>query len=122
MSWSFEIPTAPLPSVADRFSHIHEKIGLIKKEIDGRTSVDLATDKLSCVAMERMFEIIGIATDHIPDEIKIHEAGVDWSAVSAMSDRLGDVLVRVEPDVLLHWARDLMPPLEQCAARRRSSQ
>lgn len=122
MSWSFELPTAPLPSVAERFSHIHEKICLISSEIDGRTCVDLTTDKYTCVALERMFEIIGIASNYIPYEIKIHEANVDWQAISEMSDRLEDVLIRVEPDTLLHWARDLMPPLEQCAERRRSKE
>jgi uncharacterized protein with HEPN domain len=70
--------------------------------------------------MERFFEIIGIASDHIPNEIKKREAEVDWTAVAEMSDRLGNVAIRVEPDTLLHWAHDLMPPLERCAARLRS--
>ncbi len=121
MSWSFEIPTVPLPTVEERFSHIHEKIGLINEEIGKRTPSDLTKNEYTCLALERMFEIIGIVSDHIPNEIKLHEADVNWQAISKMSDRLGDVLVRVEPELLLHWAHDLIPPLEKCAERRRST-
>lgn len=115
-----ETGTIPPPSVAERFSHIYEKIALVKEAIAGRTAADLAKDMRTCVAMERFFEIIGIASDHIPNEIKKREAEVDWTAVAEMSDRFGNVAIRVEPDTLPHWAHDLMPPLERCAARLRS--
>ena len=62
-----ETGTIPPPSVAERFSHIYEKIALVKEAVAGRTLADLAKDKRTCVAMERLFEIIGIASDHIPN-------------------------------------------------------
>ena len=63
-------------------------------------------------------EIISVACDHIPDDIKTTENQVDWRTLSEMSVRLEDSLERIEPDTLWNLANDTLLPLKACAASR----
>jgi uncharacterized protein with HEPN domain len=78
----------------------------------------LAEDEIRQMAMERMFEVIGIASNHIPICLKTKETGVDWDAIANLSDRLGNAHDRIEPHVLWSMAHEKLPPLRACAERQ----
>jgi len=106
------------PSVRDRFVHISEEIEAIEFMLAGIAQEQLAEDELRRMAMERMFEIIGIASDHIPANLKAQEVEVDWQAIAELSDRLGNALDCIETAVLWNMAHEKLPPLLACAKRQ----
>jgi len=63
-------------------------------------------------------EIIGVASDHIPDDVKITEPQIDWRTLSDMSARLENTRDRVEPDILWKLANDTLISLKACAISR----
>ena len=118
MSFYIEVKSEAEPSVRDRFGYILEEIELIESTVIGISEQEFAGDELRQLAMERMFEIIGIASDHIPVDVKAQETKVDWQAIAMLSDRLGNALDRIEPDVLWNMANERLPPLRACAERQ----
>lgn len=106
------------PSVSDRFVHILEEIEAIESVLTEVSEQQLFQDELRRLALERMFEIIGIASDHIPVALKAQEIEVDWQAIAQLSNRLGNALDRIETEVLWNMAHTKLPPLRACAERQ----
>jgi uncharacterized protein with HEPN domain len=69
------------------------------------------------MALERLLEIISVASEHIPTAIKAAEPMVDWSCIAGIGDRLENTHDRVEPGVLWSIARETLGPLKVCAER-----
>src|ERR1019366_7766709 len=80
------VSTGPetLPSVADRFAHILSAIDAVQEELHGITEDALANDRMRRLALERLLEIISVASDHIPANHKAVENGVDWQAIATL--------------------------------------
>src|SRR3954447_9445247 len=91
-----------LRSITDRFADIASMIHEIEKVLFGISQQDLVGDWKREMALERMLEIIGLASDHIPAELKAAEKDVDWQAIPRLTAGLENPLDRIEPDVL--WA------------------
>jgi uncharacterized protein with HEPN domain len=106
-----------LRSVTERFADIASMIHKAEKTLLGISLQELGDDLNRRMALERMLEIIGVASDHIPTELKAAEEGVDWQAIAAISARLENALDRIEPDVLWTISHDKLPPLKACAER-----
>jgi uncharacterized protein with HEPN domain len=93
---------------------IHE----IEKILLGISQQELVDDWKRRMALERMLEIISVASEHIPADLKTAEADVDWQAIVAIGRRLENTRDRIEADVLLAISHDKLPPLKACAERR----
>ena len=105
-----------LPSVAERFGHILSAIDAVQDELHGISEDALAKDRMRRLALERLFEIISVASDHIPASLKVVENGVDWQAIADIGGRLENTRDRIETDVLWTISRDKLMPLMRRAA------
>jgi uncharacterized protein with HEPN domain len=108
---------AALPSVTDRFAHIASMTHEIEKALLGISRQELVDDWRRRMALERMLEIISIASDHIPANLKGAERDVDWQAIADIGARLENTRDRIEADVLWTISQDKLPPLKACAER-----
>jgi uncharacterized protein with HEPN domain len=104
-------------SVTDRFADIASMIHAIENVLLGISQQELVGDWKREMALERMLEIIGVASDHIPAELKAAKKDVDWQAITAISARLENACDRIEPDVLWAISHDKLPRLKVCAER-----
>jgi uncharacterized protein with HEPN domain len=107
-----------LPSVTERFGHIASMIHKIETVLSGTSRQELAGDEMKRLALERMLEIISIASDHIPASLKAAEKDVDWHTITAIGQRLENTRDRIEADVLWTISHDTIPTLKACAERR----
>ncbi len=107
-----------LPSVADRFAHILSAINTVQEELHGISEGALANDRMRRMALERLFEIISVASDHIPANLKAVKNGVDWQAIADIGGRLENTRDRIETSVLWTISQDKLVPLKACAERR----
>jgi len=77
----------------------------------------LAKDRRRRLVLERLFEIISVASDQIPASLKVVEDDVDWQAISDIGRRLENTRDRIETYFLRTiWQGKLMP-LKTCAER-----
>jgi uncharacterized protein with HEPN domain len=106
-----------LPSVTDRFGHIASMIYEIEKTLLGISQQELIDDRRRRLALERMLEIISVASEHIPANMKAAETDVDWQAITVIGQRLENTRDRIEADVLWTISHDKLPPLKVCAER-----
>ncbi len=116
---SWEFPTSDLvePTVSDRFGHIISAIDHIEECLQGLSQQQFAKDQLLPIAFERLLEIISVATDYIPTDIKNSDVSVDWSNLAEVGRRLEKVSERVDPDVLWNVAVHKLRPLKVFAKR-----
>jgi len=104
-----------LPSVADRFGHILSAIGAVQEELYGISVDALAKDRMRRLVLERLLEIISVASDHIPTNLKVVENGVDWQAIADIGSRLENTRDRIDTNVLWTISQDKLMPLRACA-------
>jgi uncharacterized protein with HEPN domain len=106
-----------VPTVEDRFFHILSAIGAVQEGLHGISEDALANDRMRRMVLERLFEIISIASDHIPADLKATENGVDWQAISDIGARIENTRDRIEPNVLWTISQDKLIPLKVFAER-----
>jgi uncharacterized protein with HEPN domain len=106
-----------VPSVQDRFAHILSAIDTVQEILGGISEGALADDRMRRLTLERLFEIIGIASDHIPANLKAVENCVNWQGIADIGSRLENTRDRIEPNLLWTMARDWVTPLKECAER-----
>jgi uncharacterized protein with HEPN domain len=106
-----------VPSVADRFAHILSAIDAVQEELHGTSEDALANDRMRRLALERLFEIISVASDHIPANLKAAENDVDWQTIADIGGRLENTRDRIETNVLWTISQGTLMPLKACAER-----
>jgi uncharacterized protein with HEPN domain len=106
-----------VPSVKDRFAHILSAIDAVLEELHGISEGALANDRIRRMALERLFEIISVASDHLPANLKAVESVVDWQAIDDIGDRLENTRDRIETHLLWTMSQDKLMPLKVCAER-----
>ena len=106
-----------VPSIEDRFSHILSAIDAVQEVLHGISENALGNDRMRRLTLERLFEIISIASDHIPANLKAVENGIDWQAIADIGGRLENARDRIETDVLWTISQDKLMPLRECAER-----
>jgi uncharacterized protein with HEPN domain len=116
---SISPPTEPeaIPSVSDRFAHILSAIGTVQEALQGVPEGELASDRMRRLALERLLEIVSMASSHIPASLKAAENGVDWQAIADIGDRLENTRDRIETHGLWTVSQDKLMPLKVCAER-----
>jgi uncharacterized protein with HEPN domain len=117
---SISPPTEPeaIPSVSDRFAHILSAIGTVQEALLGISEEELAIDRMRRLALERLLEIVSMASSHIPASLKAAENSVDWQAIADIGDRLENTRDRIETHVLWAISQDKLVPLKVCAERQ----
>ena len=106
-----------VPSVLDRFAHILSAIDTVQEVLHRISENALGNDRMRRLTLERLFEIISIASDHIPANLKAVENGIDWQAIADIGGRLENTRDRIETDVLWTISQDKLMPLRECAER-----
>jgi uncharacterized protein with HEPN domain len=106
-----------LPSVTDRFGPIASMIHEIEAVPSGISRQGLIDDWRKRMALERMLEIISVASEHIPASMKAAETDVDWQAIADIGKRLENTRDRIEVEVLWTISHDKLPSLKTCAER-----
>ena len=107
-----------VPSVTDRFAHILSAIGTVQEQLHGISEEALADDRMRRLALERLLEIISMASSHIPANLRAVENGVDWQTIDDIGARLENTRDRVETHVLWRISQDKLMPLKVCAERQ----
>jgi uncharacterized protein with HEPN domain len=105
------------PTLSDRFIHILSAANDIDEWLRELSKQQLAHDQTLRLALERALEIIGVATDHIPADLKETEVAADWKALADLSRRLEVASERIEPEVLWDFAQHKLVPLKELARR-----
>jgi uncharacterized protein with HEPN domain len=106
-----------VPSVADRFAHILSAIDAVQELLHGISEDELTGDRTRRLALERLLEIISMASSHIPTSLRMVEYGVDWQTIDDIGERLENTRDRVEADVLWTVSQEKLTPLKTCAER-----
>jgi|SRR5665213_940157 len=109
--------TEVAPSVVERFTHILSAIDTVEETLQGISEETLADDRIRRLVLERLFEMISMASGHIPASLKAVENGVDWQTIADIGDRLEDTRDRIETNVLWKISKDTLVPLKACAER-----
>ena len=105
------------PTLSDRFVHIVSAVNVIDEWLQGLSQQQLADDRTLRLASERLLEIISVATDHIPADLKEAEVAVDWQTLANVGRSLENACDRIDPEVLWDVARHKFPPLKTFAQR-----
>ena len=111
------IESGAIPTVPDRFAHIVLAIDVVQQNLHGISERELAKDGKLRLALERLLEIVSVASAHIPANLKAAENTVDWQAIADIGDRLENTRIRVEPEVLWMFSQDKLGSLKSCAER-----
>jgi uncharacterized protein with HEPN domain len=93
-------------------------IDAVEETLRGISEGALADDRRRRLALERLFEIISVASDHIPASLKAVENSVDWQTISDMVFASSDTRNRIETRVLWVISEETLIPLKACAERR----
>ena len=106
-----------LPTLSDRFAHIVSAIDQIEECLQGLSPQQFAQDRVLPLVLERFLEIISVATDHIPADIKRTDATVDWKSLNAIGRRLERTSERVGGETLWDIAQHKLAALKAFATR-----
>ncbi|MBM3745960.1 MAG: DUF86 domain-containing protein [Acidobacteria bacterium] len=90
-------------------SHAAEALAIIQ----GRNRPDLDTDRLLCLALVRLLEVIGEAATRVPLEVRDAHPQVPWAQIIALRHRLIHAYDRVDLDVVWEIASHDLPVLLQ---------
>jgi uncharacterized protein with HEPN domain len=105
--YELEIP----PSLSDRIAHILSAVDAVEEGLRGASEEALIKDQVRRLALERLLEIICVASGHIPASIKARENSVNWKMIAAVGDRLEDTRDRIEADFFRQISKDVLTPL-----------
>jgi uncharacterized protein with HEPN domain len=105
------------PSVEDRFSHILSAIDAVHEVLQGVSEDVLAGDRMRRLALERLLEIVSVASSHIPASLKAAENDVDWKTIADIGDRLENTCDRIETHTLWTISQEKLFPLKAFAGR-----
>lgn len=93
--------------VADMVVHASDAIACV----EGKSLEDVAADRFRRLALERCFEILGEAASKIPVELRALHPELPWPEMIAVRNRVAHAYFHVDPSILYHTARNILPTL-----------
>lgn len=95
-----------------RLRDISEAATHVEELVKDRTRDEVHADRVSCLALERLLEIISEASRHIPDELKAGPgAEVPWRQVADLGNNLRHAYANIDFDIIWDIATKDMAPL-----------
>lgn len=88
----------------------------VREVLQGVSEEELARDRMRRLALERLLEIVSLASSQA--SLKAAENGVDWQAIADISDRLENTRDRIKTRILWTISQDKLLPLKACAERQ----
>lgn len=116
-SWEFQTADLSEPTLSERFEHIVSAIDHIEMCLQGLSQQQFAADRLLPIAFERLLEIISVALDHVPANIKNTDPSVDWKCLADLGESLENVSERVETNIIWNVTKQKLAPLKVFAER-----
>ena len=99
------------PADAVRLRHMIDAIEAAQRFAHRRTRADLDQDEMLLFALVRAVEIVGEAAGRLSAEARADMAGVPWSAVIGMRNRLVHAYFDVDRDILWTTIAEALPAL-----------
>lgn len=93
---------------------IDDIIGCCEKILrftSGMNQNSLAEQELVMDAVLRNIEIIGEATKHLPEEIRVRMPGIAWKDIAGMRDWISHVYYRVDDEIVWNAVETKIPEL-----------
>lgn len=87
--------------------HAREAVDLV----GGRNRADLDTDRVMCLALVRLLEIIGEAGGRVSSEFRETHPEIPWAEIVGLRNRLIHGYGSVDIDILWEILRADLPPL-----------
>jgi uncharacterized protein with HEPN domain len=111
-------------SLLPRLNDIVRNIDFIAGAIVGKTAVDVETDMMLRLAIERAIEIVSEAVRHIPEEELLDFPEVPWRNIRAIGNKLRHEYDRLDADIIWDIASrhilELRPFIEKIKAKHTS--
>jgi uncharacterized protein with HEPN domain len=85
--------------------------------VRGMTSEQFAADKRTLNAVLRSIEVIGEATKHIPEDIRLKYPDVSWKEMAGMRDKVIHFYFGVDADIVWRVVADRIPVLRPLLER-----
>jgi uncharacterized protein with HEPN domain len=88
-------------------SHTREALAIL----EGRKRPELDSDRLLCLAVVRLLEVVGEAATRVPPEVRERHPQVAWPQIIALRHRLIHAYDRVDLDIVWEIASHDLPAL-----------
>lgn len=97
----------------NRIEHILESINDIEIFLENVSLEDFINDRLKRLAVERLLEIIGEATNHLTDEIKFDsKTSTPWKQIISTRNIIAHEYFRIDYDIIYKIAVNSIIPLK----------
>ncbi len=83
-----------------RVEHIVDAIEFCVKIASEMSKEEFLNDRISCLAIERQLEIIGEASNHISDELKMNYESADWNKIIAFRNFIAHEYFKIDYDII----------------------
>ena len=101
-----------------RLGNVIDAIAQIDRLLDGKTVVDVQSDRPLKAAFERFLEILSEAARHIPEELKNSEPDIEWKRVADIGNHLRHAYHQVDAEILWRLFEDgKLQEVKDAAAR-----
>ena len=98
-----------LPSLIEFIGHIQSEMNFVLKHSEGLEYDSLVENEVLSRAFIRSLEIVGEATKHLPDDLRIAYPAVDWKGLAGLRDILIYQYWGVDYQVLWNIIQDDIP-------------
>ena len=92
---------------------ILESIGLVEEYVANMNFEDFKNDRKTIDAVVRNFEIIGEASNNIPDKVKNQYQDVDWRGMVGLRNRIAHVYFGISLEIVWRIIEQELPELKK---------
>ncbi len=92
---------------------ILEAIEKAERYVEGLIKTDFAKDEKTADAVVRNLEIIGEATNHIPDDVRTKYPNIEWKKIVGLRNRIVHDYFGVDLEIIWTILKDDLPPFKE---------
>ena len=94
-----------------RLKHIQKSALQAISFVQNRSREDLENDEMLILALERLLEIIGEASNNISDDCKAKYSSIPWRQMKGMRNRLAHIYFEIDLDIVWQVVNYDLPSL-----------